>query len=72
MKIAKSNLRGISAVCAIFSMINTKKNKIKLDDVYNLKDNSPPIQFLELNLFKLEENGMCLFTIFKFHLFPLR
>ena len=41
----------------------TKKNKIKLDDIYELKDNSPPIQFLELDLFKLEENGMCLIIL---------
>ena len=41
----------------------TKNNLIKLDDVYDLKDNSPPIQFLELNLFKLEENGMCLIVL---------
>jgi type I restriction-modification system DNA methylase subunit len=41
----------------------TKKNKIKLDDVYELKDNSPPIQFLELDLFKLEESGMCLIVL---------
>lgn len=41
----------------------TKKNKIKLDDVYNLKDNSPPIQFLELDKYKLEENGLCLIVL---------
>jgi len=41
----------------------TKKNKIKLDDVYDLKNNSPPIQFLELDLFKLEENGLCLIVL---------
>jgi type I restriction-modification system DNA methylase subunit len=41
----------------------TKKNKIKLDDVYDLKDNSPPIQFLELDLYKLEENGLCLIIL---------
>jgi type I restriction-modification system DNA methylase subunit len=41
----------------------TKQNKIKLDDVYYLKDNSPPIQFLELDLFKLEENGLCLIVL---------
>lgn len=41
----------------------TKKNKIKLDDVYELKDNSPPIQFLELNKYKLEENGLCLIVL---------
>jgi len=41
----------------------TAKNKIKLDDVYNLKVNSPPIQFLELDIFKLEENGLCLIIL---------
>ena len=41
----------------------TKSNNILLDNVYNLKDNSPPIQFLELNLFKLEENGICLIVL---------
>lgn len=41
----------------------TRKNKIKLDNVYNLKDNSPPIQFLELDIFKLEENGLCIIIL---------
>jgi type I restriction-modification system DNA methylase subunit len=41
----------------------TKEHKIKLDDIYILKDNSPPIQFLELNIFKLEENGLCLIIL---------
>ena len=41
----------------------TKANKIKLDDVYDLKNNSPPIQFLELDIFKLEENGLCLIIL---------
>ena len=41
----------------------TETNKIKLDDVYDLKDNSPPIQFLELNKYKLEENGLCLIIL---------
>jgi type I restriction-modification system DNA methylase subunit len=41
----------------------TKNNKIKLDDVYELKDNSPPIQFLELDLYKLEDNGLCLIVL---------
>ena len=45
------------------SDIFTKNNLIKLDNVYSLKDNSPPIQFLELNLFKLEDNGMCLIVL---------
>ena len=41
----------------------TETNKIKVDDVYDLKDNSPPIQFLELDIFKLEENGLCLIIL---------
>jgi len=41
----------------------TGDNKIKLDDIYNLQDNSPPIQFLELNKYKLEENGLCLIIL---------
>jgi type I restriction-modification system DNA methylase subunit/restriction endonuclease S subunit len=41
----------------------TEANKIKLYDVYNLQDNSPPIQFLELNKYKLEENGLCLIIL---------
>jgi len=41
----------------------TKANKIKLDDVYDLKNNSPPIQFLELDKFKLEENGLCIIIL---------
>ena len=40
-----------------------KTNKIKLNDVYKLEDNSPPIQFLELNKYKLEENGLCLIIL---------
>ena len=40
----------------------TKSNKIKLDNIYDLKDNSPPIQFLELDIFKLEENGVTVFA----------
>jgi len=41
----------------------TKGNKIKLDDVYDLKDNSPPIQFLELDYYKLEDNGLCIIIL---------
>ena len=41
----------------------TKENKIKLDDVYSLKDNSPPIQFLELDFYKLEDNGLCFIVL---------
>jgi type I restriction-modification system DNA methylase subunit len=41
----------------------TLRNDIKLDDIYNLKSNSPPIQFLELALYKLEDNGMCVIIL---------
>ena len=41
----------------------TKKNKIKLDEVYMLKDNSPPIQFLELDYYKLADNGLCVIVL---------
>jgi len=41
----------------------TEKNNIKLEDVYKLQENNPPIQFLELNYFKLEENGMCIIVL---------
>ncbi len=41
----------------------TKNNKINIDDIYKLKNNSPPIQFLELNLYKLEENGLCIIVL---------
>jgi type I restriction-modification system DNA methylase subunit/restriction endonuclease S subunit len=41
----------------------TKTNKIKLDDIYELKDNNPPIQFLEMDLYKLEDNGLCIIIL---------
>ncbi len=41
----------------------TKSNNIKIDEIYKLKDNNPPIQFLELDLYKLEENGMCIIIL---------
>ena len=41
----------------------TNVNGINIDDVYKLKDNSPPIQFLELDLYKLEENGLCIIIL---------
>jgi type I restriction-modification system DNA methylase subunit/restriction endonuclease S subunit len=40
-----------------------KYNKMKLDDIYTLKNNNPPIQFLELNYYKLEENGVCIIVL---------
>ena len=41
----------------------TKGNNIKLDDVYDLKDNNPSIQFLELDYYKLEDNGLCIIIL---------
>lgn len=41
----------------------TKKNKVKLDDVYELKDNNPPIQFLELCIYKLHDEGKCIIVL---------
>jgi type I restriction-modification system DNA methylase subunit len=41
----------------------TKKNKINIDKLYILKKDDPPIQFLELDLFKLEKNGMCIIVL---------
>ena len=41
----------------------TKNNKIVIDDIYKLKSNNPPVQFLELNLFKLDNNGMCIIIL---------
>lgn len=40
-----------------------KNNNIKLDDIYKLKDNNPPIQFLELDIFKLEDDGKCIIVL---------
>lgn len=40
-----------------------KDNNINLDDVYHLKDNNPPIQFLEVDLYKLKENGLCIIVL---------
>jgi len=44
-------------------MFTTRDNGISLNDIYFLKSNTPPIQFLELNLYKLEENGMCIIIL---------
>ena len=41
----------------------TRNNEITLNDIYFLKSNTPPIQFLELNLYKLEHNGMCIIIL---------
>jgi type I restriction-modification system DNA methylase subunit/restriction endonuclease S subunit len=41
----------------------TTENKIAIDDIYELKKDDPPIQFLELDTYKLEENGMCIIVL---------
>lgn len=40
-----------------------KYNKMKIDDIYTLKNNNPLIQFLELNYYKLEKNGICIIVL---------
>jgi type I restriction-modification system DNA methylase subunit len=40
-----------------------KYNKMKLDEVYKLKNNNPPVQFLELNYYKLEDKGICIIVL---------
>jgi len=37
--------------------------KIKIEDVYKLQSNSPPIQFIELCIYKLVENGLCVIVL---------
>lgn len=41
----------------------TINNGIKLDDVYYLQNNGAVIQFLELNYYKLKENGLCIIIV---------
>lgn len=41
----------------------TKSNNINIDDIYKLKKDDPPIQFLELDTYKLEENGICIIVL---------
>jgi type I restriction enzyme M protein len=41
----------------------TKENKINIKDVYKLEKDDPPIQFLELDTYKLNENGMCIIVL---------
>jgi len=41
----------------------TTDNKILIDDIYELKKDDPPIQFLELDTYKLEENGLCIIVL---------
>lgn len=41
----------------------TTNNKINIKDIYELKKDDPPIQFLELDTYKLEEDGMCIIVL---------
>jgi type I restriction-modification system DNA methylase subunit len=41
----------------------TKENKVKIEEIYNLKKDDPPIQFLELDTWKLNDNGMCIIIL---------
>jgi type I restriction enzyme M protein len=41
----------------------TTNNKININDIYELKKDDPPIQFLELDIYKLEENGMSIIVL---------
>ena len=41
----------------------TTNNKININDIYELKKDDPPIQFLELDTYKLEDNGMCIIVL---------
>ena len=41
----------------------TQDNKLNIADIYTLQKDDPPIQFLELDLYKLEENGMCIIVL---------
>jgi len=41
----------------------TTDNKIDINDIYELKKDDPPIQFLELDTYKLEDNGLCIIVL---------
>ena len=41
----------------------TTNNNIDINDIYELKKDDPPIQFLELDTYKLEDNGMCIIVL---------
>ena len=41
----------------------TTNNNISIDDIYQLKKDDPPIQFLELDTYKLANNGMCIIVL---------
>ncbi len=41
----------------------TTDNKININDIYELKKDDPPIQFLELDTYKLDDNGICIIVL---------
>jgi type I restriction-modification system DNA methylase subunit len=41
----------------------TTNNKININDIYELKKDDPPIQFLELDTYKLDEDGLCIIVL---------
>ena len=41
----------------------TTNNNIDINNIYELKKDDPPIQFLELDTYKLEDNGMCIIVL---------
>ena len=43
--------------------VYNSNNKIDINDIYKLKKDDPPIQFLELDTYKLEENGLCIIVL---------
>ena len=43
--------------------VYTTTNNIKINDIYKLQKDDPPIQFLELDIYKLEDDGMCLIVL---------
>ena len=40
--------------------INNINNKNNIDDIYKIKDNKSIVQFMELVLYKLKDNGICI------------
>lgn len=57
--------KGIETLETNFKADNytTIKNGIKFNDVYKLKNSNPCVQFMELNLFKLEYMGLCIIIL---------
>ena len=39
------------------------ENNVNINDVYKLEKDDPPIQFLELDTYKLNDNGMCIIVL---------